>query len=161
MTIPRFILFAAVLANLVLIVGCGSPDTRATVSGTITYDGEPVQTGVVAFEPTGETAPPHTASITDGAYELRLEPGKYLVRISASDTSKQEQSAKDVAPPPEAEGREGLLPDLSEEEYSPLLPPAWNTQSTLTVDVAPGENTVNFRGEKDGEPTVQAQESGV
>ena len=40
-------------------------------------------------------------------------------------------------------------------EYVPLLPPPWNAQSKLSVDVRPGKNTLHFHGKKGEEPSVE------
>lgn len=76
----------------VLICGCGgkkNPPGRYDLSGTVTYDGQPVPIGVVSFAPdtkNGNQGPGSTGDIVDGQYKTR--PGKgvvggpYVVTIS-------------------------------------------------------------------------------
>ncbi len=61
-------------------LGCGGslPDEpeRVTVSGTVTYDGQPVADGEVRFVPTkGTEAPSSSAVISGGAYKAEFKGG--------------------------------------------------------------------------------------
>ena len=41
----------AVALLLISFLGCGRPKTAATVSGVISLDGEPLESGVISFYP--------------------------------------------------------------------------------------------------------------
>jgi hypothetical protein len=126
-------------------IGCGKADPRGAVSGEVIYNGNPVETGMVSFEPTEAVITPRTVVIEKGKYRLDeaggLKPGAYCVRITAADASKASQTAsKNIL---------GLV------DFVPLLPPTWNAQSKLSVDVKPGRNVFHFRGKKSELPSVE------
>jgi hypothetical protein len=137
-------LLAVPLALVALAVGCNRGEPRGDVVGDVTFDGQPVQAGMVSFEPMEAKAPPRNVPIENGNYraggDSGLTPGKYRVRITAADLSKS-----DPNPPKNINTRV---------DYVPLLPPPWHTQSKLTVDVKPGKNTFHFHGKKGEEPSV-------
>lgn len=125
------------------ILGCGSQDPQADVSGQVIFGGSPVQAGMVSFDSTAEAAgPPRNVPIQQGSYQATLPPGSYLVRITAS-ASEQKPAAS----------IEEAIHDT--QDYVPLLPPEWNEKSKLTVEVQAGKNVLTFRGEKDQAPTVE------
>jgi len=77
-----------------LLFGCGDDGLgkRYSVSGTVTYKGQPLEKGAISFYATGEGAEARGAAgvITDGQYTLSTQsegdgafPGDYLVVISA------------------------------------------------------------------------------
>jgi|GEM_PF-791893 len=117
--------------------GCSEAGpARQPISGTITLDGKPLTVGTITFAPLdGTTAA--TAPIQDGTYRLsRSEgpaPGRYQVEISA------------VRPT----GRRIAHPDLPSEtidEVRNIVPPNYNVQTELAVEVKPdGEQTLPFQ----------------
>lgn len=132
-----------VLAGFSLLgVGCGGPEPQGKVSGEVNFNGKPVPAGMMRFEPSSGAGVPRNAAVRDGQFEATLEPGDYLVRITAGDLEK-------MGPPPED-------PHAPAPDFVPLLPQPWNSQSKLVIKVEPGENQFNFRGDKAGEPSVEA-----
>lgn len=131
-------------ALLALAVGCGGGEPRGDVQGAVTFDGQPVAAGVVSFERTEATGPGRNVPIRNGTYDASgdagLAPGAYLVRISAGDPTAMAPGAEDDQHAPV--------------HYRPLLPPSWNTQSQLSVEVRDGGNTFNFSGKKGEQPQV-------
>jgi hypothetical protein len=125
--------------------GCNKGEPRGDVAGEVQFDGRPVETGMVSFEPTQAAIAPRNVPIENGKYRVdgkgALTPGDYRVRITAADRSKMD--SKKASNP------------NAQDEFIPLLPSPWNTQSRLTVNVKPGKNTFLFRGEKGGEPSVE------
>ena len=143
----RVLAIFGLLAGLgVLTGGCGGANT-GRVSGEVTYNGQPVTTGMISFEPTQGQAQTHSAPVRDGRYETAAEPGlppgSYLVRLSAPDLEK-------TPPVPANVGPNDYVPPAV-----PLLPPTWNVQSKLTVDVKPGKNVFHFRGNKGEAPRAE------
>ncbi len=65
-----------------LLPGCGRSAKTTTVTGNITFKGQPVSSGLINFQPAGgkTLGGPIKA---DGAYEFQLPPGEYKVRIDA------------------------------------------------------------------------------
>lgn len=65
--------------TVLCLAGCG---TATTVSGTITYEGEPVQEGWVTFLPVDGNGSEAGAKITDGEYHVdEISPGEKTVQI--------------------------------------------------------------------------------
>ena len=121
---------------LALFLGCGSPDSgRASVSGKVTFDGEPVKTGQISFEPQGQGRI-GIAQIVDGAYQMPPQqgptPGKYTVRITAD-----RPSGKPAQTTPEVSGRP------IGESYEQYIPATFNERSELTVEIGAEPNAVH------------------
>ena len=137
--LPRFLAVAVVLA---LIAGCGGgPNARCAVHGSVSYDGQPVDNGGIAFLPEGEseddTRIRATGKIYDGRYEFDTQhgppPGRYRVQIYW----KKKTGQKVV-------GEGGV----QKNEIEQGIPPKYNTESELIVEVKPGRNTLDFNLEK-------------
>lgn len=88
------IFMAAWLSAMMLVAGCGKSDgpQRYSLSGQVTYGGQPVPAGQIVFEPDSSAnnkGPQGYADIKDGKY--RTEPGKgtvggpHRVRITGYD----------------------------------------------------------------------------
>ncbi len=74
-------------ACLTFLVGCRQSDNRV-ISGTVTYDGQPVKLGQVCFVPIeGTKGPLNAAMIIDGQYRIEarggVQPGTYRVEVAA------------------------------------------------------------------------------
>jgi hypothetical protein len=124
------------LMALSAFLGCSNPDSgRASVSGKVTFDGEPVKTGQIAFEPQGQGRF-GIAQIVDGAYQMPPQqgptPGKYTVRITAN-----RPLGKPVQPAPEVSGRP------TGESYEQYIPAEYNQRSELTVEIGAEPNAVH------------------
>ncbi|UUO06091.1 hypothetical protein M4951_22365 [Blastopirellula sp. J2-11] len=124
------------LATIVLaLVGCGREGVpRVEVSGAVSLDGQPLKEGMILFSPTGE-GPSASGDIREGSYEIERDagpsPGNYRVEIRAyRDTGRKR---KDAAT--------GLMEDV----IVGIIPPKYNNQSTLAVEIQPdGPNEHNF-----------------
>ncbi len=120
---------------LLLLTGC-SGDGRRAVSGEVSLDGEAVSGGSIVFLPAGgDEGSKGAAEIVDGKYaipaEQGLPPGSYRVEIRwAKPTGKQVPS-----------GDPGMMMD----ERAEAMPAKYNTASTLTVEIAAGENKHDFK----------------
>lgn len=77
-----------------LMVGCSGADgpERFSLSGTVTYDGQPVPHGTIHFEPDaarGNPGPSGSGEIKDGKYQTNpgrgMIGGPHMVRISGYD----------------------------------------------------------------------------
>jgi hypothetical protein len=125
---------------VLVIVGCEARLQHPTVTGKVTLDGEPLPNAVVSFMPVDEQGSP-TLAVTDrrGAYTLEqtadvpgAPAGKYTVRITTYREGRPE------ADPPVAGAAE-------------KVPAHYNIRSTLTAEVRPGENVVDFELSSEGE----------
>lgn len=139
----KFLFLSAV--SMLLLSGCGDSNI-SQISGQVSYNGQPVQTGMISLEPTEGKTPPHGMPIKDGKFasaaNADIKPGKYAVRITAPDLSRSNPNAN-VGP------NDPVPPTV------PLLPINWHVRSALTVDLKPGKNTVNFSGEKMSPPRAE------
>ena len=119
--------------------GCGKGSLeRATVSGTVTYQGQPIQAGQIRFMPTRESPVPMSGCyIVDGKYRAEAKGGvpvgTYKVEILAWRSSGGPAQASD-----------GLVVGRTRGEQ--FLPGKFNKNSTLEITVEPGSSpiTKNF-----------------
>jgi hypothetical protein len=111
--------------------GCGDRG-KATVTGMVTFDGDPVARGGIEFEPRdGETASAG-ASIKDGTFTAAVPPGIKKVRIT---------SAKVVGQVPRYDTGDSPMRSITEER----LPARYNTATELELEVKPGLNKVEYK----------------
>lgn len=121
--------------------GCARKPPRAQVSGEVTYQGTPVPYGDIVFEPVDQWQGFYCqAKIIDGRYAMDTKGpvvGKNRVEIHGYRFTEQ------------------IVPDISGKKLDeapamtkgliPYIPPQFNDQSEITVDVVAGENQgMNF-----------------
>ena len=130
-------------ASMVLI-GCGkNGPERVTVSGTVTYQGQPLREGMIRLVPMpGTSAPVSTAPIIDGRYSLNAHGGVPVGSHKIEITAYRPNSNRS---PPAADELE--FPGM--EAQSPvvqIIPDKYNSKSELeiTVTSGSGEITNNF-----------------
>ncbi len=120
---------------VVLLNGCGGGETAVPtvqVTGKITWDGAPLETGTITFEPTNRKGGPSSAKIQSGAYAIGVELGPKQVRISSAKVLGKRKVYEGSADSPEEEITEELIPDR------------YNAASTLSHDVKAAAKDVNF-----------------
>ena len=121
--------------------GCKKKEdiARSVVKGTVTFDGTPVETGIITFVPVqGETAgAPVQLAIKNGAFssvgdaqdDRGVVTGVNEVRILAvKKTGKQIKN---------------VMGEMEEEEIQ-YIPEKYNEKSELTQEVKPGSNEFQF-----------------
>ncbi|MEQ8847320.1 hypothetical protein [Botrimarina sp.] len=132
---------AGCAAGLLAVGGCGG--MPATLSGQVTLNGEPVETGgdvrgTVLLQPKESNGAPASGSIDDqGRYQVLtgnqrgLTPGDYAVTVSLVKTIPPQQ--------------EGAMPWAER-----LIPPRYTSPATsgLEVTVEPGGNTFDISLER-------------
>jgi len=124
---PCLVLLLVLLTTLV--AGCGDSD-RHSVKGNVTVDSAPVENGYVYFSPLpGTKGPTAGAKITDGTYIVDaskgLFEGNYRVEIKVWRES--DKVSEDFAT---GETTRGLVQ---------VLPPKFNSQSDLTMELSPSK----------------------
>jgi len=127
-------------------LGCGEPNPlgRKAISGTITFDGSPLEYGMIEFSPTDPAGHSSGGVINDGTYQIPapqgLPPGTYKARItSPTDSGPAEDEEEELLPPGPQEG--GRQPPPAKER----IPAEFNTKSDKLVDVTvEGPNTFDF-----------------
>jgi hypothetical protein len=111
--------------------GCSSDPSKGTVSGTVTLDGQPLQSGLIRFVPVDGQTPSAEATITDGEYSADVPVGEKRVSISAP---------KVVGKRPAYQTPDSPTIDIVEE----LLPKRYNVSSELTLNVTAGRQQAPF-----------------
>jgi len=132
---------------LILSFGCltGCSGSNASATGTVTYDGTPVDDGSITFVPDkADGRKPVNAPIANGKYTVEsgrgLAPGKYKVEITANKKADGKADGR-------GDGKKGADPDLQVQPKQ-VLPEKYNKQSTLTADIGSGSNTADFKLDK-------------
>jgi hypothetical protein len=114
--------------------GCGP--THSQVGGTVTINGQPAPAGLlIEFQPQAAGSSPSLGRTdANGRYELwktgrqkGIAPGPCLVRISVAPAS------SDTGPPQ-------LPPELAKLS----IPAKYGMASTLSYDIAPGQQTIDI-----------------
>ena len=132
----RFVFVAAVLFAASAAAGCSS-DRRAGVEGKVTYGGEPIEVGTITFIPKAKDAIKSGGLIENGAYSVDAKvgpaPGPHRVEIRwAKATGKK--------------SRNEFGEEVSNRQEG--LPEKYHANSTLTADIKPGKNEIDFPLEK-------------
>jgi len=143
-----------VLIGILVCWSAGCSDSKIVtgyVEGVITFNGEPVSSATITFNPQGTEGQSAVGfSNEKGVYKLTTQggkdeggaiPGDYLVTISKSDVpiipldqaNYNQQTTQTTAP--------GVAP-----KYNAILPKKYNDPSTsgLTATVKKGKNTIPF-----------------
>jgi hypothetical protein len=119
------------VASMVSGMGCRRNDgpERVALSGSVTFQGRPVQEGQIRFVPLGATTAPVTiGAIRDGAYAMRggqgVPVGTHRVEITAFNPNDPVPMGPGSAP------------------RKQLLPSKYNRQSELTITIQSGANAL-------------------
>lgn len=121
-----------VLAGAAAGAGC-SADQRVTSTGTVSFDGRPIEKGAIVFRPLDPGVAPAGAAIAGGRFRIAGRPGRQRVEIRGTRPI-------DEARIPRTMPRMGDAP-----VYEDYVPAAFNAQSTLEVEVtAGGPNEFTF-----------------
>ena len=127
------------LVIVMAVTGCGrNPLGRLAISGKVTLNGQPLEQGNIAFEPTNrQTGVASGTNIVDGSYSIPTEkglpPGKYIVRIYSAVRPK-------TGPSGDAPGGSGDIGPAVQ-----IIPPEYNTRSEKSVEVtSKDDNEFNF-----------------
>lgn len=137
--------FGLLAVILICSLGCGGSGgpERANVTGQVTFDGQPVEKGVIAFVPDGSTVGPTSGAIIEnGRYRTQSGGGPVLgshrVEIVAHRPGKKIEVAGigGAATGPSASG--------ATQETEMYIPAEYNANSMLTVNIKSGTNTHDF-----------------
>jgi hypothetical protein len=119
--------------------GCGGRgydgDQRFPLSGTVTVDGEPMELGVIAFMPKGETVRVSGGPVRNGTFSIPEEnganAGSYRVEIHWN-----KMTGRKIPNP--------MMPDTMIDEMEEGLPPRYHRNSELTATVSEDQTTFDF-----------------
>ena len=129
----------------VLVAGCGgnSGPERATVSGKVTFDGEPVHQGSIAFIPTGQTTGPTAGAVIEkGEYRTLAGGGPVLGSHRVEITAYRTGQRKEI--PGAGGATTGPSGASVVAETDMYIPEQYNKVSTLTIDIKSGRNQRDF-----------------
>ena len=130
MRVARAVGCGVAFALLVTAVGCGDRVTMAEVSGTVKVDGTPAADGTINFAP--DDGPSAGAKIQDGRYTAQVPVGRSKVIINV----------------PKVIGKRKAYATDPNSSYilitKETLPPKYNEQTELTLDVQRGKNDKDF-----------------
>ncbi|QDV32450.1 hypothetical protein [Tautonia plasticadhaerens] len=116
---------------LLLLPGCADPGPRPMrVWGAVSYDGQPVEDGRIIFSPTGNTPGGSTGgAIEAGRYDIPSRSGPYAGGTYRVEISSLEETGRTLENAVDPGG-----PALA--VFFDRIPPAYNSQSTLSITVA-------------------------
>lgn len=123
-------LHLAVSFGVFLFVGCGSGDgkPRVALEGRVTLDGKELTNGLVSLIPTDSAGETAVAVIENGKYVIDEEagptPGRYKVLVES-----QQPTGRKV--------RDTDNPRSKVDEVREVVPPQYNAQSTLEIEIKP------------------------
>jgi hypothetical protein len=123
---------------VLLAAGCTEPGGLQPVSGTVTFEGKPLDQGAIQFLPFGAGPTESGAGIKDGKYSIPaangLSPGRYKVTVFSYD-----ETGPKVP-------REEIPGDPGGMQFKERIPARYNTETTLTAEVVAGQkNEFNFQ----------------
>ncbi|WP_231746644.1 hypothetical protein [Maioricimonas rarisocia] len=135
------------LVLLAFVSGCGDASgedapQRAAVSGTVTFNGQPLPEGLVRFVPIDGTPGPKTAvPVSQGRFQVEAEHGPVVgthrIEIQSTDDGGYAMDDEDAI----RRLRESGVKRIE----AIRIPPAYNTRSTLKETVtAEGNNEFQF-----------------
>lgn len=125
---------AFVLLILGLLAGCGGGQATGDVSGTVSFDGKPVEMGSITFLPADGNGPSAGGSITDGKYAVAKVPvGAAKVKISGALVTGKKKMYDDASSPVVTTSTELLPAKYSDEKAT-----------ELKFDVQKGPQTKDF-----------------
>jgi hypothetical protein len=153
-----FVLFAA--SGGVVIASCGNHEEafgkRYPVSGTVTYNGQPLEKGAISFVP--DKGAGATGAIEKGSYRLSTGgegdgalPGKYKVTVTAKEDS-YEIAKADFLKDSKGKGADvSFVPrqylSAAAEKAKSLIPTGYGDirTTTLTAEVKEQSNSIDFK----------------
>ena len=124
-----FVMIAAIALSASL-SGCGDDGpAKYAVSGTVTYKGEPIQDGEIAFYPVDGKGPPGGGPITDGHYDVEVTQGEKRVQFNGERDTGRTETLDD-----------GKVINIRE----PFLPRKYGERSEIVTIIEPKVNSLDF-----------------
>ncbi|MCE9567240.1 MAG: hypothetical protein K8U57_35000 [Planctomycetes bacterium] len=133
MVVVRIRAAGAFLAIAAFLVGCGGGTDSGDVSGTVVYDGKPIEEGSISFTPEDGNGPTAGGSIKSGKYTApKVHLGTAKVSISGAKVT----------------GSKKMYPDDPKSPVvitsTEMLPEKYNQKTELRYDVKSGAQTKDF-----------------
>ncbi|MDY0167158.1 MAG: hypothetical protein RBS80_11485 [Thermoguttaceae bacterium] len=134
--VPFVVSVVCLCVVAVAFVGCGGGDrNRAIVTGTVTYQGEPLPSGRIVLLPAkGTKAPQSGAEIVDGKFTVDarggVAVGTYQVQITAQRVDPKYAELGDSLP--------ADFQDIGGPPMQQYLPEKYNIRSEMESTIPPG-----------------------
>jgi hypothetical protein len=140
----RFNLVCIVLFTVSAIFGCGaSGPPRVEISGLVTLNGKPLESGSIAFIPdAGVVGPMAGGEIKDGAYRIASTDGPTIGSHKVEIRAWRETGKVPVTGIAGATGGPSAGGTVANMEM--YIPAEYNTKSNLQISVERGENHHDF-----------------
>jgi hypothetical protein len=123
---------AIAAAAMCCLLGCERRAKTVHIHGLITFEGKPIEKGVVTFLPSDGRGRTGAGLIADGRYSAEIPPGPKQVQIQGFRIVGR-QHAEPANP-------NSRMIDVQEQ----VLPDRYNTNSTLTCEITPGGSSQDF-----------------
>ena len=120
-----------VLAFLVLTLGGCEEPTTATVTGKVMVNGEPAEMGSITFIPVDGLSSTAGTKIENGEYTAQVPFGQVQIQVRVSEVVGQVK----IYDTPDSPVQDKL---------AEVLPPKYNNETELVMNVEPGENVKDF-----------------
>ena len=120
----------AILSLGLSTIGCNN-DGKYPVTGTVTWNGEPIPDGNLILTPTDPSLAPDAGAIENGVFRFRASPGSKKVEVFAD---------RPVVDPKDA-GPNQIMGLIPHEQY---IPTRYNENTELTAEVARSSNEFTF-----------------
>jgi hypothetical protein len=120
--------FVLLLLLAVVLAACHRGPPMGTLKGKVTLDGQPVDGGLIRFVPADGNSQPEDCVVQGGNYTVTMPVGMKKVEVY---WTKGGGKAVDTA----SQGTEQIVQ---------LVPPKYNTQTTLTHELVEGEQEQDF-----------------
>jgi len=123
--------------GMILQIGCHSdPYERVVVSGKVSYEGEPIQEGMIRFLPIeGTQTPPNGGYIMDGTYRIKTRGGVAVGTHRVIIEAFRNASGTPKGPADPLTDHHGPAPRQ-------FLPKKYNEESQLTITIDPGSGEI-------------------
>jgi len=143
-TVPfpnRTVISCSVLSGILLlaVTGCGG---STGVSGSVSYDGQPVENGSITFVPADGLGPSSGSTISGGRYRVDdLAPGEKIVQIEGLKEIPVARTTAELAQQAEEAARRG---QVAAPAADAMLIPDDAEGNNAKVQVKPGKQTLDF-----------------
>jgi hypothetical protein len=137
----RSFLVLLALIGSVPLAGC---EQRNSLTGAVTYNGDPVEKGAISFQPAGGAGTGFGATIVDGKYTVdKVLPGQYIASIRGVHVKLAPQSTEEAIKQYEAAKAAGKA--TLDHYGQPADYIAEDAEgNSKTVDIESGSDTLNF-----------------